>query len=89
MREPPGRNAGSVSRSLARLLRVSRNTVLTAYDELAARGLLRSHRGAGVYVNARSIVPGFDIRSLVRRAQYPSRTIALSDPDGNPISVLY
>lgn len=75
------------TRSLARALAVSRNTVLTAYDELAARGLVRSRRGAGMYV----VVPvsGFDPRAVMRAAQYPSRTIAISDPDGNPLYVSY
>ena len=38
------------TRELARRLNVSRNTVLAAYDDLAARGLLRGCTGAGSFV---------------------------------------
>ena len=41
------------TRVLARLLGVSRNTVLAAYDDLAADGLIRPRRGSGVVVAAR------------------------------------
>lgn len=75
------------TRSLARCLGVSRNTVLMAYDELVARGLVRGRRGAGMYVSVPATVSGFDLRSVLRDAQYPSRTIVLHDPDGNPITV--
>ena len=77
------------TRSLARTLGVSRNTVLTAYEELAARGFVRSRRGAGIYVFAPATVLGFDLRSVMRDAQYPSRTIALRDEDGNPLYICY
>lgn len=77
------------TRSLARTLGVSRNTVLTAYDELAARGLVRGRRGAGMYVFVGATATGFDIRSIMCDAQYPSRTIAMHDLDGNPITVAY
>jgi DNA-binding transcriptional regulator YhcF (GntR family) len=75
------------SRALARALGVSRNTVLTAYDELKARGLIVGCRGAGMRVG-----PGagmFDVRRVLRDAQYPSRTVVVHDPDRNPISVAY
>lgn len=77
------------TRSLARTLGVSRNTVLTAYDELAARGLVRGRRGAGMYVFVGATATGFDIRSVMCDAQYPSQTIAMHDLDGNPITVAY
>jgi GntR family transcriptional regulator/MocR family aminotransferase len=54
--------------SLARTLGVSRNTVLTAYDELAARGFVRGRRGAGMYVFVPTTVTGFDLRSVMRDA---------------------
>lgn len=38
------------SRTLARRLRVSRNTAMAAYQDLVARGLLRGYRGDGTYV---------------------------------------
>ena len=75
------------SRSCARALGVSRNTVLTAYDELKARGLIRGRRGAGMRVAAASGVETFDLPRVLREAQYPTRTLALQDQDGNPINI--
>jgi DNA-binding GntR family transcriptional regulator len=75
------------TRSLARMLGVSRNTVLAAYDELTVRGFVRSRSGAGMYVCAP--VAGFDLKGIMRDAQYPSRTIVMHDADGNPISIAY
>jgi DNA-binding transcriptional regulator YhcF (GntR family) len=77
------------TRALARALRISRNTVLTAYDELKARGLIRGRQGAGMRVTAAARVRGFDVRGVVREAHYPSRTIRVLDPDGNPIRIAY
>jgi GntR family transcriptional regulator/MocR family aminotransferase len=48
--EIPGGVRLPSSRAMARLLRVSRNTVLAAYDDLAADGLIRGERGAGMCV---------------------------------------
>ena len=73
------------SRSLAETLGVSRNTVLTAYEELIARGFVCSRRGAGMYASASTVGPSFDLNRILREAQYPARTISYSDPDGNPI----
>jgi GntR family transcriptional regulator/MocR family aminotransferase len=42
------------TRLLARLLGVSRNTIMTAYDELAAAGLIRGRQGSGMLVDARA-----------------------------------
>ena len=77
------------SRTLARLLGVSRNTVLAAYDELAADGLIAGRRGAAMMVTARGRNGAFDLRRLLREAQYPARTISIGDPDGNVIDVSY
>jgi GntR family transcriptional regulator/MocR family aminotransferase len=76
------------SRALARTLRVSRNTVLAAYDELKARGTIHGRRGAGMRV-AGAGARAFDIRRLAREAQYPFRTISATDPDGNPVRFVY
>lgn len=88
-----GRVAGGTrlpsTRSLARTLGVSRNTVLTAYDELAARRFLRSRRNVGIYVFAPATASGFDMRSVMRDAQYPFCTIVTRDLDGNPITIAY
>lgn len=75
------------SRTLARLLGVSRNTVLTAYDELAADGVIAGRRGAAMMVTARDRNRAFDLRRLLRDAQYPARTLSIGDPDGNVIDV--
>jgi DNA-binding transcriptional regulator YhcF (GntR family) len=76
------------SRMLAKLVGVSRNTVLTAYDELAADGLISGRRGAAMFVGQRSSgLP--DIHRLLRDAQYPSRTVTIADPDGGELYLNY
>jgi GntR family transcriptional regulator/MocR family aminotransferase len=76
------------TRWMARLLRVSRNTVFTAYGELVADDLIRGERGAGMRVVAAapcSGTAGFGLRQVVREAHYPARVFPLMDPDGNPL----
>jgi GntR family transcriptional regulator/MocR family aminotransferase len=77
------------TRSLARSLTVSRNTVLAAYEELASRGFVRSRRGAGMYVCVPAPLSAFDLKAVMREAQYPVRTIGLRDQDGNAIYISY
>jgi DNA-binding GntR family transcriptional regulator len=80
------------SRVLARLLGVSRNTVLAAFDDLAADDLLRGERGAGMRVRNGAAVPEvtwFGLKQVIRAAGYPARVVALADPDGNPIYLQY
>ncbi len=71
------------TRMWSKLLGVSRNTVIAAYDELAAQGLIRGARGSGVFVRARQQRPG----NLLRAAHFPERTAPLPDPDGNPLYI--
>jgi GntR family transcriptional regulator/MocR family aminotransferase len=73
------------SRLLARLLGVSRNTVLTAYDELVADGFIQGRRGAAMVVRTTRTGGVPDLHRLLRDAQYPARTVAISDPDGTEI----
>jgi DNA-binding transcriptional MocR family regulator len=77
------------TRSLARTLGVSRNTVIAAYEELAARGFVRGRRGAGMYASVPATVLRVNMRSVLRDAQYPLRTIACPDEDGTPLDLSY
>lgn len=73
------------TRLMAKLLGVSRNTVLAAYDELVADGLIEGERGSGMRVVGGVGLRAVNHDSILRQAQYPERTAAVSDPDGNPI----
>jgi GntR family transcriptional regulator/MocR family aminotransferase len=78
------------TRVLANLLGVSRNTVLTAYENLAVDGLISSCRGVGMRVNCRPAPPVTMLASLrqaVRAANYPEKILVASDPDGNAFYV--
>lgn len=80
------------SRVMARLLGVSRNTVLAAFDDLAADDLLRGERGAGMRVEngaPAAEVTWFGLKQVIRAAGYPARIVELADPDGNPIYLRY
>ena len=77
------------TRSLARTLGVSRNTVLTAYEELAVRGCVSSRRGAGVYAVVPAAIIDLDLRAIMRDAHYPSRTMTFQDQDGNPLYISF
>ncbi len=72
------------TRMLAKLLGVSRNTVLAAYDELAADGLIEGEPGSGMRVSGPGLLP-VERKSILREAHYPERTLAFQDPDGNPL----
>jgi DNA-binding transcriptional regulator YhcF (GntR family) len=78
------------TRVMARLLRVSRNTVLAAYEDLAADDLVRGERGAGVRVHRGAAAPDmtlYGLRRVIRAASYPARVVTLADPDGNPFYI--
>ncbi|HUA62417.1 MAG TPA: winged helix-turn-helix domain-containing protein [Verrucomicrobiae bacterium] len=75
------------TRVLAKLLRVSRNTILTAYDDLAADNLLRPQRGSGMRV-CQGAAPAMSLHGLsqvIREAGYPARVLAIEDSDGNSL----
>jgi DNA-binding transcriptional regulator YhcF (GntR family) len=75
------------TRVMAGLLRVSRNTVLTAYDDLAADDLARGERGSGMRINTGRKKTLHGLRHVIRAAGYPARVLSLADPDGNPLGI--
>ena len=90
---PPGYRLPS-TRSLAARLRISRNTVLNAYEELAAEGLVRGRVGSGTRVCGNvskfphSLVPKIpDARFLLRQAHYPVAAAGICDLDGTKLVV--
>jgi GntR family transcriptional regulator/MocR family aminotransferase len=87
-RSLPGTRIPS-TRSLAALLGVSRNTVLAAYDELTADGVLEGQQGSGMRVAGEAMVPRLDLDAILRAAHFPARLVLLEDPDGNSITVNY
>ena len=69
---------------MARQLGVSRNTVLAAYDTLAADGIIAGRTGSGTVVrNAPALK--MDARRLLRDAHYPTDAVRFLDTEGNPI----
>jgi len=88
---PPGYRLPS-SRSLAERLRVSRNTVLNAYEALVAEGLMEGRIGSGTRIcksisgTPQLLVPNIpDARTLLSQAHYPVASAGFYDPDGSPI----
>lgn len=78
------------TRTLASLLGISRNTVLAAYDELVARGLIEARRGSGTRVpSAARSRWGFGPLPMLRDAQYPARTLPVVDMDGASLYITY
>jgi len=80
------------TRLMAKLLNVSRNTVLAAYDDLAADDLVRGQRGSGMRVSRSTPAPGmslFGLKRAIRAAGYPARAVSLEDLDGNPLYIHY
>ncbi|MBV9270086.1 MAG: winged helix-turn-helix transcriptional regulator [Candidatus Eremiobacteraeota bacterium] len=80
------------SRSLARILRVSRNTVVTAYSELIANALIRATRGAGVRVNGAAPLSGMPLagmRGLIEAAHFPATVLQFQDFDANALYIRY
>ena len=76
------------SRTLARRLAISRNTVLTAYETLTAEGLIHGRTGSGTRVAGRIRRPKpLDLQFLLRNSHYPADPVALRDPDGHPLYI--
>lgn len=79
------------TRLLARMLGVSRNTIVLAYEHLVDRGLIEGRKGSGMTVAARTsrATGPLDAQRLLREAQYPGRTVTVADPDGTPVRLVY
>jgi DNA-binding transcriptional regulator YhcF (GntR family) len=76
------------SRMMAKLLRVSRNTILVAYQELTAAGLTISEPGAATRVDNTAPPIGvrpMRIQTVIRAACFPSKIISFTDLDGNAL----
>ena len=71
------------------MLGVSRNTVLAAYDELAASDVIEGTQGSGMRVKGAALIPTLDLPNVLRAARYPARLVFMNDPDGNPLAVNY
>lgn len=79
------------TRMLAKMLDVSRNTVLAAYDDLVADALISGRTGAGMRIEGG---PGPDptphgLEQIVRAAHYPAKILAVADPDGNSLYIRF
>ena len=82
------------SRILARMLGVSRNTVLAAYETLSLEGLITARTGSGTRVCAN---PASLVRTLaasspehvrrLRESGFPLDQHAFRDPDGHAVYV--
>ena len=73
------------SRLLAKLLHVSRNTVLDAFERLLEDNLLQAKAGSGIQVSATASasVPNLSsLRRIAWQAHYPVRILRFDDPDG-------
>lgn len=81
---PPGGRLPS-TRVLS-LLGVSRNTVMAAYEALAAEGLIQARIGSGTSVTVSVRRPKTrDLRFLLEHSHFPADPVSLNDPDGNPL----
>jgi len=81
------------TRMMARILGVSRNTVLNAYEELVADDLITGRVGSGTHVrDVVQVVPRplvVDWRSWMRESYFPGRTVTFTDTDGNVLYLNY
>jgi DNA-binding GntR family transcriptional regulator len=75
------------SRSMAKLLDVSRGTVVDVYETLLATGMLVATPGSGIHIAyASSSIPDFsNLKRTVAAAHYPTRICHFSDWDGTSL----
>ena len=74
------------TRKAATALGVSRNTVVLAYEELAADDLARGMLGSGTRVRGIRLmtrVSSADWRDVIRESHFPSQPVFFRDLDGN------
>lgn len=74
------------TRALAKRWKLSRNTVMTAYEELALEGLVSARAGSGTVVRSmpqRMRLP--DLRMILRASGYPADARWFGDSEGNPV----
>jgi GntR family transcriptional regulator / MocR family aminotransferase len=81
------------SRVMARMLGVSRNTVLAAYESLTLDGLIAGRVGSGTRVCAESVVvakligAGSNRIQRLRESGFPVNSAASRDPDDHAIYI--
>lgn len=81
------------SRVMARMLGVSRNTVLAAYELLDLEGLIAGRVGSGTRVCAKSEVVAKLIAAGPKRSQrlresgFPMNSVKSRDPDGHALYI--
>jgi GntR family transcriptional regulator / MocR family aminotransferase len=97
IRELPSGARLPSTRALAQGLRVSRNTVLNVYEELALEGVVSARTGSGTRVSQSSLRPrprarrgptfpmNLDMSRILRESQYPAGARSFLDLDGNAI----
>lgn len=75
------------SRMMASLLRVSRGTVVEAYEALIGNGALTSIAGSGIYIaSVATTIPNFsNLKRTVAAAHYPTRVCFFEDVDGTSL----
>ena len=75
------------SRLMAKLLTVSRGTVVDAYEALMEAGIIVASAGSGIRVTRTSPgVPNFNnLKRTAAAAHYPARVCLLQDQDGTQL----
>jgi DNA-binding GntR family transcriptional regulator len=74
------------TRALARELHVSRNTVVSAYEQLALEGFVVATHGSGTRVRGAQPTRA-DFRRFLQQSGYPADAIHFADEDGNGLYV--
>jgi len=64
---------------------LSRNTVVIAYELLAAEGVVKARQGSAVRVIGGAQIPRFDVAALLRQARFPEHLVGFEDDEGTPM----